>query len=912
MSESIDQYFKNSITEDATRKVQFTRFMRSQEVSFFGRGLCPDKKANVFFDKIDVKPFTQKANKLTVTNVTSPEGYTSFWNDESIINTTTNAFAKVISSSNNFVYLNENFINVNVAPFAGNTLSSTTVIEQDVVYQTASDKIGGKITFAGIVERYQNTSTSHAYMAIKPVDGSFRKFSPNSIIFLRDNQNIRLNVSPNQTVANAFPVGSNVYSVGWSSGKTATVSSHEHYSGVVSYTAANDTNVIHVSGNLASAVGNTFRIAAGAGVTAQRTINAVSANGFMITLSANVGVSSNSRYSYGDHEVDDYGGIAGMFNVPETNGASFPTGILPFTVTDAATSTSENYTMRAVNDYGAGPNSGFARLMPVPRISGDFPVAAMLPDIATNNRKFFPLSQSFFTPATQNTHTNGVSAPLTALQISSVDLYFSAKPTSGDLELPIMVTINEFENGLPTTRILGQSMVDAKDVKTSTIPYAESDFTTFKFSPPVIVKPSKEYAITVTTSSPDYNLFVAEIGGDILGTTPPRRVSEQPYIGQFFKAQNASNWTPIPNEDLMFRVRYNNWAGSTSNSIVFMTDNILSNINVDSLLIHSSDFNFKPTSIDYSFKSTTIDGTHDSDWKKIRKNEFYDFGGDLQTSTKTGFRRRRIVAGNNESLLVKIDLTTNDPYIAPTIDMESVCAVATEYVINDAGISVADITLSNLGQHSNAANITMTFSAPDRIDGVTANAYVAALSPITGYTGNVSVIVVDNPGSGYYKAPTVTFSEPSATANATAVIAGENGTSGGNCKAKYVSKTVTLADGFDAGDLRVYLDCNRPVETDVVVYYKIKSADDNQAFEEKKWQLMYKVNDNFSKDQNQVIELEYRPSLDYNKASYEENGVTYPLGGKFKYYAIKIVMTAGSSAVIPQVRNYRAIATPAG
>jgi hypothetical protein len=189
---------------------------------------------------------------------------------------------------------------------------------------------------------------------------------------------------------------------------------------------------------------------------------------------------------------------------------------------------------------------------------------------------------------------------------------------------------------------------------------------------------------------------------------------------------------------------------------------------------------------------------------------------------------------------------------------------------------------------------------------------VAALSSVTGYTGNVSIVVVDEPGSGYYTAPTITFAEPGIAVNATAIVAGENGASGGNCRARYVTKPITLADGFDAGDLRVYLDCNRPVGTDINIYYKVKSGEDSQPFDDKKWQLMSKVNDNFSKDQNQVIELEYRPSLDVNKISYVENGVTYPLGDKFKYYAIKIVMTAESPTVVPHVRNYRAIATPAG
>ena len=907
----VEDNFKTSLVDDSTRKVQFTRFMRAQEVTFIGRGLCPDKTANVFFDKINVKPFTQKANKLSVASMATP-----FYQDEPIINSSTNAFAKVIATSNNVVYLNENFINVNVAPYAGNLLSSTTVSEQDVIYQTASNTISGQITFAGVVERYQYTSTSHAYMAIKPIDGSFRKFSPNSIIFLRDNSSLRLNVSSTQTTANAFPAGSTIYSK-YSVSKLANVTSHNHHSGVVAYAAANDTNVIYVSGNVATATGNTIRIAAGSGLTAERTINSVSANGLMVTLSANVSVSSNSKYSYGDHVVDDYGVLAGLFHIPEADGAFFPVGKRLLTITDAAASDSDNYTMRAFNYYSVVGNQAtgadYARLA-YDTVSPSKEVAINNNDILKNNKKFFPLSQTFFTPATQNTHADGVSTDLSALQIAALDLFFAEKPTNGDLQLPVKVTINEIENGLPSPKILGQSIVDAKDVNTSTIPDAtlSSTYTTFKFSPPVIVKPSKEYAITVTTSSPDYALFVAEIGGAILGTTPARRVSEQPYIGDFFKAQNASTWTPIPNEDLMFRVRYANYSSTTSNTITFMTDNILSNINVDALLIHSVDYNFKPTTINYAFKSTTIDGVQDADFKSIRKDRFFNFSEDSSISTKTATRRRRIVAGNNYSLLVKADLSTSDSFVSPAVDIERLSAVATEYIINDAGISVSDITLTNLGNHLSATNIVVTFSAPDRADGVTANAYVAALSAVSGYTGNVSIVVVDEPGSGYYKAPTITFEEPSATVNAVGVIAGENKSSGGNCKARYVTKPVVLADGFDAGDLRVFLDCNRPVGTDIVVYYKIKSADDTDAFENKNWQLMHKVNDNFSKDSNQIIELEYRPSLDYNKASYVENGVTYPLGGKFKYYAIKVVMTASNAAVIPHVRNYRAIATPAG
>ena len=68
----------------------------------------------------------------------------------------------------------------------------------------------------------------------------------------------------------------------------------------------------------------------------------------------------------------------------------------------------------------------------------------------------------------------------------------------------------------------------------------------------------------------------------------------------------------------------------------------------------------------------------------------------------------------------------------------------------------------------------------------------------------------------------------------------------------------------------------------------------------------------FSKDKNEIISLEYRPSLTSNVLSYVENGVTYPLGGKFRNFAVKVVMTAKDPSVTPYVTNIKAIAVPAG
>jgi hypothetical protein len=384
-------------------------------------------------------------------------------------------------------------------------------------------------------------------------------------------------------------------------------------------------------------------------------------------------------------------------------------------------------------------------------------------------------------------------------------------------------------------------------------------------------------------------------------------VSIQPYVGSLFKSQNSSTWTPIQNQDLMFRIKKCVFNTSGGGTVLFKPRNQFANVNVDSLLLHTTLLNHKPTSSNFKFKSNNVSGTQDVQFTYVPVNTKYSFGADLLTSTATSNRRRRIVRGDANSFIAGVDMNTTDSDMSPLINIERVSLVGYENDINDGSISNTDISITSVGNHINAANIIVTISAPDLSDGVTANAYVSSLS-----SNGVATIIVDTAGSGYITTPTITLSEPSAPSNATAVIAGETNASGGNMKVRYITKQITLADGFDAGDLRVYLDANRPRGTNIHVYYKVKSASDQENFENKKWKLMNKVQDNFSADQNQIIELEFRPDLEKNILSYVENGVVYPLGGTFKYYAIKIVMSAADPTVVPTVRNFRAIATPSG
>ncbi|NDC95943.1 hypothetical protein EB077_11610, partial [bacterium] len=65
----------------------------------------------------------------------------------------------------------------------------------------------------------------------------------------------------------------------------------------------------------------------------------------------------------------------------------------------------------------------------------------------------------------------------------------------------------------------------------------------------------------------------------------------------------------------------------------------------------------------------------------------------------------------------------------------------------------------------------------------------------------------------------------------------------GSAKVRYISKSVVLADGLDAEDMKVYLTAYRPSTSNILVYAKIISADDSAVFEDKDWTLMDQVTD---------------------------------------------------------------------
>ena len=201
--------------------------------------------------------------------------------------------------------------------------------------------------------------------------------------------------------------------------------------------------------------------------------------------------------------------------------------------------------------------------------------------------------------------------------------------------------------------------------------------------------------------------------------------------------------------------------------------------------------------------------------------------------------------------------------------------------------------------YSTYANLTLTISASDVGSNASGYAIISANST-SNVSGVVSSIVLTSNGTGYLTSPTVTV-----TGNAAIIYHGENWISGGNGLSRYMIKPVTLADGFEARDIKVYFDAYRPVGTKFYVYYRILPATaDTSTLNNQKWRLMTQETSNgvVSTQSNQYREFEFK-----TPNSVAANDTT-DTTDQFKVFAVKVVMASSDSTVIPAIKNLRVIA----
>jgi hypothetical protein len=507
----------------------------------------------------------------------------------------------------------------------------------------------------------------------------------------------------------------------------------------------------------------------------------------------------------------------------------------------------------------------------------------------TSTWRIDPLAQTFFVD--EAVYPNG-------MFLESLDLYFKSKD---DEDIPVMVQIRPTVNGVPSSDFWYPESVVVKypsEIRVSSNPSLinSATATKFTFPSPVFLKPGL-YAFVVLSDTPDTSLWVAEKGRI---TTSRQYVAAQPYLGTMYKSQNTMEYTPYINEDIMFRL---NRCVFSSNPATFALESEAQStkLNMDKFRVLETSLSPMAESVmskNYSFISKQIGGAKETSYRDFIPQLKYSFGDD--DTYVVGFRRKELLAKGD--FTVQISMATTDNAVSPLVSLESLFLNAWENFVDNGTLESRDFNIIQSGSgYTNSNTIIVTSNT-----GTGANVYLI----VDGANGNVVGVNVVSGGENYLDDYTITINSGTGT-GAEIVLNSEFDSSGGPCDARYITKPITLADGFDSGDLRVFLSANKMGNSEVHVFYKILSESDGTDIKDRPYQKMVCANPTTtpSKIDTEFREYEYRPSLEVNQVTYtSDDGVTYDT---FKTFAIKILMISNDPAIVPKVKDLRIIALPA-
>lgn len=704
------------------------------------------------------------------------------------------------------------------------------------------------------------------------------------------------------------PLKTNNYVYGINSGKTFRITNiREHHSakGVVSGstivfdTDASSTNDYY-NGNTVTIV-RTFDSFDGVGE--QYTINDYDGSTRTATLSGAPTTTGNVIYSIGSNKSNKVGQVGGAFYMPR---ATFRSGQRNFRVTESFNNTYDGDAISFADKtyVSSGINLNKTQLIDtVYNFDVDYKIVGeQTSDRLVSSRNVGsqilsvwytdPLAQTFFVDP--QVYPDG-------LFLDSVDLFFKAK----DDELPVTVQIRPTVNGYPSSDFWYPESIVTKspsEINVSETPIV-SDSTTltnFKFYSPIYLKPGL-YALIVLTDSPEYVLWTNELG---LTTQSNEKVSINPYVGTLYKSQNSMEYVPYINEDMMFRL--NRCSFSTTPGIFYLENDAQSTTyNVDKFRLLETSIVPNTSTVTHSIVTTTIDNVKETTYREISPRYTYSMQQDELYIV--GERRKKL--GNKGSVTVKYELATTSEKVSPVVSLENSYLNIWENFLDDASVNTEDFVIIEQGTGYGNSNVIVFTSSTGT--GATANLSVDA-------NGNVVGIFVSSSGSGYIDDFSIALgansTNPEVAASGTGaeiVVNSEYDASGGPCLARYITKQIILADGFDAGDIRVFLAGNKPIGTEIHVFVKLLSGSDSTEFRDRPYQKLVCVNPTISPSATpfEYRDYEYRPSATENFISYtSEAGVNYDT---FKSFAVKIVLTSSDPAVISKVKDLRVIALPA-
>lgn len=562
------------------------------------------------------------------------------------------------------------------------------------------------------------------------------------------------------------------------------------------------------------------------------------------------------------------------------------------------------------------------------------------------------------TKYTSLSQTFRVAAPtgVPGVFVSKLGLFFKNKSES----LGVQAFLMKLSNGLPDPdKVIPGSLVsvDTEQVNISTDGSAETEFV---FSQLIYLESGESYAFGVMPigGSPDYNLWVGELGGRDLLTDKP--IGSNPLIETAYYAGNQQRYADLVNQDIKF-VLYRAKFTATEGTAALRNNNIdvMSLYNVSPITgpvdIRAGDNIFGWAN---AYVNTAISGTI-AKFDNVNnllyvKNSTGNFQSNSDIAiVRTGEEGNPYSTSSGLLGLARIDTVANDglykfgyhaivpklgvkkvPFTNITLNYKGARYNGTKYVQDDSRkvennveLEFRDRTRYWLGEtdERDSSNEFRTGVTPSNLPCSNSSVIIEAtmqtdsnfISPVVDLTKNNVVLLRNLINSN--------------TTN--------EHTKSGDAEAKYISKTITLEDQMEAEDLKIYLTANKPADTEVHVYTKIWNAADPEQFRDKVWSKMALEQTADARNTNgpdEYIEYVYSfantvalagnafaayqannstPVVYYaaNSTNGTTNGPFYGGSGYdrvIKKFAVKLVLTtsSGSEHLYPKINDLRVIA----
>jgi len=610
--------------------------------------------------------------------------------------------------------------------------------------------------------------------------------------------------------------------------------------------------------------------------------------------------------------TDASGKLSGSFVIPRNDVLKFATGKREFRLSDSSENNKQTETTFAEAQYSA---QGLIETIEETIISTKVPrlvQTELIEDRTVETTTWVdPLAETFLVDKEGG------------IFVKSVDLFFRTK----DAAIPVRVSIRSVENGIPTQKIVpgADKILYPADVNLPSDSTANGGLgnadvaTNFAFDYPVYLAQDTEYAVVITSQCDNYEVYVAEMGGQDL-TTADFTIAKQPYGGVFFSSQNASTWTPEQSKDLKFKLHRASFKTGQTNTITFINDalpvrklpsNPFTTTSGSAVVTvnhpnHGMYESNDQVTLATGLSSGDINGITYSNLEgnftisNVTHNSYQITAKNSDTASATG-------AGGDSTVTASENRLINVLYPnISNIQLPGTLITFSTRLINGTSVGSTSEVSYGGAQAADAfpmlPNRNYFFSRPKLISSPVNESNITDLS-----LGSVEITATMT-STNEALSPVIDMNRLSLhtiqniisdSGNATNSGASSNELSarGGSELSRYITRKVELAE--EADSFTVIFNANKPSGSDIKLFYRILEGGE-------------------SGDINDKPFIHVTGDIPVNEIGFEEvrydvvesnSGVNDLSNKSFSTIQFKLVLTATSSSRIPRVRDFRAICT---